>query len=81
MTPKPRSVIFVVTAFDDAKVARLDAGQVHAIIRKPFDVTQLVTMIREVTVMWHAQTVNVAAEQLPSTLDTHDDVLLPEPTN
>src|SRR5688572_14429936 len=47
-TPKPRSVIFIVTAFDDARVAKLQPTQVHALIRKPFDVSQLVTMIREV---------------------------------
>src|SRR4051794_26941004 len=30
----PRSVIIVVTAFDDAKIAKLSPHQVHAVIRK-----------------------------------------------
>src|SRR6185369_3213704 len=32
-TPKHRSVILVITAFDDAKVAKLEARHVHAIVR------------------------------------------------
>jgi two-component system alkaline phosphatase synthesis response regulator PhoP len=79
--PKPRSVIFVVTAFDDAQVAKLEAGHVHAIIRKPFDVTQLVTMIREVTAMWHAHTEPPAVEPVPAHLPMADGVLPVEPTN
>lgn len=49
---KRQSVIFVLTAFDDAMVGRLDASQVHAVLRKPFDVGQLVSMVREVALMW-----------------------------
>jgi DNA-binding response OmpR family regulator len=77
---KPRSVIFVVTAFDDARVAKLQAHQVHAVIKKPFDVSQLVTMIREVVAMWQAQTAAAAIEPLPA--ETEEDRTLPaEPTN
>jgi DNA-binding response OmpR family regulator len=79
--PRPRSVIFVVTAFDDAQVAKLPASSVHAIIRKPFDVTQLVTMIREVAAMWHAQTTSAALEPLTPTLDADDHTSPAEPTN
>ena len=53
---KRRSVIFVITAFDDTHVAGLDATQVHAIVHKPFDVPQLVTMVREVAALWIAET-------------------------
>jgi DNA-binding response OmpR family regulator len=56
VSPDARSVVFVVTAFDDAKVGRLDPDQVHAIIRKPFDVGQLVAMVREVAVTWSGHT-------------------------
>jgi DNA-binding response OmpR family regulator len=79
--PKPRSVIFVVTAFDDAQVAKLQAAHVHAVIKKPFDVTQLVTMIREVTAMWHAQAETAAVEPLPVDFPMADGVLPMEPTN
>jgi len=61
----PRSVIFVITAFDDIHVGKLPSHQVHAVIRKPFDVRQLVTMVREVALMWHAQTTIVAELLLP----------------
>ena len=78
---KPRSVIFVVSAFDDARVAKLQAQHVHVVIRKPFDVTQLVTMIREVVVMWQAQTHDGAAQPLSPGRETDDDPLPAEPTN
>jgi DNA-binding response OmpR family regulator len=80
-TPTARSVVFVVTAFDDAQVAKLPAGRVHAIIRKPFDVTQLVTMIREVAAMWQAQTTTASVDPLPPDVDADENVLPAEPTN
>jgi two-component system OmpR family response regulator len=80
-TPSARSVVLVVTAFDDAQVAKLPAGRVHAIVRKPFDVTQLVTMIREVAALWQAQTTTDAVEPLPRDLTADDDVAPAEPTN
>jgi DNA-binding response OmpR family regulator len=48
MDPKSRTVVFVMTAFDDAMVRHLAPNLVHGIIRKPFDVPQLVAMVREV---------------------------------
>jgi CheY-like chemotaxis protein len=80
-TPKSRSVILVITAFDDAKVAKLEAGHVHAIVRKPFDVPQLVTMIREVTIMWQAKNSAAAAEPLPPEVVRDKPPLGAEPTN
>lgn len=78
---KPRSVIFVATAFDDAQVVKLQARHVHALIRKPFDVQQLVMMIREVVVMWQAQTQDGAAKPLLPRREADDDPLPAEPTN
>jgi len=46
--PESRTVIFVMTAFDDAMVHHVAPNLVHAIVRKPFDVPQLVAMVREV---------------------------------
>jgi DNA-binding response OmpR family regulator len=51
-SPGARSVIFVLTAFDDSVTGKLRADRVHAIIRKPFDVPQLVAMVREVALTW-----------------------------
>jgi DNA-binding response OmpR family regulator len=46
--PESRTVIFVMTAFDDVMVRHVAPNLVHAIVRKPFDVPQLVAMVREV---------------------------------
>lgn len=48
MVPESRTVIFVMTAFDDAMVRHVAPNLVHGIVRKPFDVPQLVAMVREV---------------------------------
>jgi DNA-binding response OmpR family regulator len=64
---KQRSVIFVITAFEDTHLAALDPVQVHAIIHKPFDVPQLVTMVREVAALW------VEAPHAPRTVEPEAD--------
>jgi DNA-binding response OmpR family regulator len=46
--PQSRTVVFVMTAFDDATVRHIAPNLVHGIVRKPFDVPQLVAMVREV---------------------------------
>jgi two-component system response regulator AtoC len=46
--PGSKTVIFVMTAGDDAVVRRLPPNLVHGFVRKPFDVPQLVAMVREV---------------------------------
>jgi CheY-like chemotaxis protein len=42
-----RPIVFVMTAYDDAMLHRLEAESVHAYIRKPFDVSELVDLIRD----------------------------------
>lgn len=56
--PAARSVVIVLTAFDDTMIGKLRPDRVHAIVRKPFDVAQLVSMVREVAMTWttHAGT-------------------------
>ncbi|HJW92174.1 MAG TPA: response regulator [Thermoanaerobaculia bacterium] len=41
-------VVLVVSAFDDLAFDRIPAEWVHAIVRKPFDLLYLVTIVREV---------------------------------
>src|SRR4051812_34128953 len=48
LLPASRSVIFVMTASDDVALRHLRADLVHGIVRKPFDIPQLVAMVREV---------------------------------
>src|SRR4051794_9590919 len=48
-SPQSRTVIFVMTAGDDLVLRRMGSNVVHGIVRKPFDVPQLVSMVREVT--------------------------------
>ena len=54
--PESRTVIFVMTAFDDVMVRHVAPNLVHAIVRKPFDVPQLVSMVREVALTRTPQT-------------------------
>jgi CheY-like chemotaxis protein len=42
-----RPIVFVMTAYDDAMLHRLEPGTVHAYLRKPFDVSLLVEMVRD----------------------------------
>ena len=46
--PDSRTVVFVMTAFDDVTIRHVAPNLVHGIVRKPFDVPQLVAMVREV---------------------------------
>jgi CheY-like chemotaxis protein len=43
----PRPVLFVMTAYDDAALHRLDSSIVHGVIRKPFDLERLVEVVRD----------------------------------
>jgi CheY-like chemotaxis protein len=42
-----KPIVFVMTAFDAAMVRKIGAGVVHAIVAKPFDVAQVVEMVRD----------------------------------
>jgi CheY-like chemotaxis protein len=46
--PASHTVVFVMTAFDDVTIRHIAPNLVHGIVRKPFDVPQLVAMVREV---------------------------------
>lgn len=58
--PEARSVVIIITAYDDRVIESLRSSRVHAIVRKPFDVQLLATLIREVASTW-------AAAQMQST--------------
>jgi len=63
LRPNAGSVVFVMTAFDDQTAVRRLGTSVHAIIRKPFDVTRFVEMIRECAHLRHAH--GIAGDLLP----------------
>ncbi|HEV7919704.1 MAG TPA: response regulator [Thermoanaerobaculia bacterium] len=44
---EPRPIVFVMTAYDEAMLRRLEPGSVHAFIRKPFDISMFVDVIRD----------------------------------
>jgi DNA-binding response OmpR family regulator len=48
VSPAAQTAVFVMTAFDDASIKRLGPINVQAIIKKPFDVPQLIGMVREI---------------------------------
>jgi DNA-binding response OmpR family regulator len=65
--PESRTVVFVMTAFDDVMVRHIAPNLVHGIVRKPFDVPQLVAMVRE-----------VAMTRMPQTPETERDTTVIE---
>jgi two-component system OmpR family response regulator len=80
-SPAARSVIFVITAFDDSVIGKLRADQVHAIIRKPFDVPQLVTMVREVAMNWTGHVLDGLPAVQPSLAEGGETLPADEPIN
>lgn len=64
-----RSVVIVITAFDDRIITRLIDPRVHAVLRKPFDITELVGLVREVSKIWMACTSSAPASPLPATAE------------
>jgi len=76
--PKSRTVVFVMTAFDDVTVRHIAPNLVHGIVRKPFDVPQLVAMVREVAMT----RVNVVHPSEPEVMpEVIDDGLQPAEPN
>lgn len=50
----PRPMVFVITAYDEALIRKLDVSIVHGVLRKPFDVPRLVDLVRECAQHWQA---------------------------
>jgi DNA-binding response OmpR family regulator len=42
-----RPLVFVMTAYDDAALVKLDGTLVHGSFKKPFDIESVVTVVRE----------------------------------
>ncbi len=61
-SPQSRTVIFVMTAGDDTVLRRMPSNVVHGIVHKPFDVPQLLAMVREVTLARSEQTPESAVD-------------------
>ncbi len=51
---QPRPMVFVVSAFDDLTLGKLDTRVVHGILRKPFDLERLIDLVRECAMHWQA---------------------------
>jgi DNA-binding response OmpR family regulator len=66
---KIKPVVFVMTAFDASMVRKLSTGTVHAIVNKPFNVEQVVEMVRDCANVHQQHTGKQdAAEDAPSPL-------------
>jgi CheY-like chemotaxis protein len=59
-------LIFVMTAYDDAALLKLDPRLVHGTIKNPFDVAPIVEMIRDAAEQLHAHTQTNAATEPPA---------------
>jgi two-component system, OmpR family, response regulator ResD len=55
-SPAARSVIIVMTASTGAMVGKLDARHVHAVVRKPFDLDQVISTVQAIATTWQAHT-------------------------
>lgn len=78
-SPHSRSVIFVMTAGDDSALRHLSPNVVHGIVRKPFDVPQLVAMVREVALTRSEQTPESAVEAVVA--EAGSEALRTDPPN
>ena len=78
-SPASRSVIFVMTAGDDTFLRHLSSNLVHGIVRKPFDVPQLVAMVREVALTRAVHATETTAEV--SIAEAGGEFEAAEPTN
>jgi len=62
-----RPLVFVMTAYDDAALLKLNGALVHGYLRKPFDLDQVVKIIRDAGQTLHGlQRTAPAAETAPS---------------
>ena len=68
--PNTRPVIFVVTAYDDRIIESLPCSQVHAVVRKPFDVQQLAAIVADVAATWRSDVSADAGNVLPPPRET-----------
>jgi len=66
LRPPVRPLIFVMTAYDDAALLKLDPTIVHGCLKKPFDVERVVEMIRDAAALLHrAGQAEAATDALP----------------
>ena len=49
-----RPLVFVMTAYDDAALVKLDGTLVHGSFKKPFDIESVVTVVREAAHALHS---------------------------
>jgi DNA-binding response OmpR family regulator len=75
--PNSRTVVFVMTAFDDVTVRHIASNLVHGIVRKPFDVPQFVAMVREVVLTRAGARPASNAAELPLPIETALPVVEP----
>ena len=68
-----RPLIFVMTAYDDTALLKLDGALVHGYLRKPFDVEQVVKFIGDAAQTLHGITEpSVSPEATPSAETVRD---------
>jgi DNA-binding response OmpR family regulator len=76
-----KPVVFVMTAFDASMVRKISAGTVHAIVNKPFNVEQVVEMVRDCANVHQQHTAakadaaDDAPESLPPLADTSGEAV------
>jgi len=61
-----RPLIFVMTAYDDAALVKLDGTIVHGYLKKPFDLEQVVKVVVDAATALHAEGQPAIAAEAPS---------------
>lgn len=69
LTLPARPLVFVMTAYDDAALLKLDGTLVHGTLKKPFDLDQIVKVISDAAAALHRETQPAVAAEAPALPD------------
>src|SRR3954452_19402218 len=61
-----RPLVFVMTAYDDVALLKLDGTLVHGYLKKPFDVEQVVKVVVDAATALHAEQQTAIAREAPA---------------
>ena len=67
-----RPLIFVMTAYDDGALLKLDATLVHGYLKKPFDLETVVKVVRDAAALLHTGGQTAIAPDAPSPDAAHN---------
>lgn len=72
-----RPLVLVISAYDERIVSQLDPAIVHAVVRKPFDLEQVVEMVREAAPLWEQHRAQQPSMHIDAVRRPSEDDLTP----